>query len=332
MVHDGLAAVVSTTTCADFHRMSRQEAVQYLVAHQRVVETVIQDFTILPAKFGTILPSETRVHMLLEQGKSLFRKALAILAQQLQMEVVILWDQQQIFAEMSNEPEIIQRKTRIEGRPPAETMAERVELGKLVHKFLEQRRTRLQERIVASVRDLARDVVVNPVMDESMVANLALLIDRSSRSELERRLEALDGELEGKLHFRCIGPLPPYSFATVEVEVPTFELVDASRRLLGLADTATRDEIKQAYRRLAGQMHPDYNPNDPEAEKRMAEVTRAYRLLTRYAETQALWHTENDLCHTTDDSANQATARCDFSQEAVGRTLILAVRRQEVTP
>lgn len=50
--------------------------------------------------------------------------------------------------------------------------------------------------------------------------------------------------------------------------------------ILGLSKTATADEIKRAYRKLAKEFHPDRNPNNPEAEKRFKEVQAAYGVLS----------------------------------------------------
>lgn len=50
--------------------------------------------------------------------------------------------------------------------------------------------------------------------------------------------------------------------------------------VLGLERTATADEVKSAYRRLARRYHPDVNPNDPSAEERFKEVSAAYSILS----------------------------------------------------
>ena len=47
-------------------------------------------------------------------------------------------------------------------------------------------------------------------------------------------------------------------------------------KVLGIPSTATDDEVKQAYRRLAKRYHPDANPGDQNAERRMQEINAAY--------------------------------------------------------
>jgi DnaJ-class molecular chaperone len=51
-------------------------------------------------------------------------------------------------------------------------------------------------------------------------------------------------------------------------------------QVLGVSPTATADEIRKAYRKLAKQLHPDLNPGKPEAEERFKAVSSAYDLLS----------------------------------------------------
>jgi DnaJ-class molecular chaperone len=50
--------------------------------------------------------------------------------------------------------------------------------------------------------------------------------------------------------------------------------------ILGVARNASEREIKQAYRRLARQYHPDVNPGDKSAEARFKEINEAYEVLS----------------------------------------------------
>ena len=53
-------------------------------------------------------------------------------------------------------------------------------------------------------------------------------------------------------------------------------MIDDPYKVLGVSPNATDEEIKQAYRRLAKKYHPDRNPGDAEAAKKMQQVNDAY--------------------------------------------------------
>ncbi|MBL0884288.1 MAG: DnaJ domain-containing protein, partial [Chitinophagaceae bacterium] len=50
--------------------------------------------------------------------------------------------------------------------------------------------------------------------------------------------------------------------------------------ILGVSKSASADEIKKAYRKVAMQYHPDRNPNDKEAEEKFKEAAEAYEVLS----------------------------------------------------
>ena len=57
-------------------------------------------------------------------------------------------------------------------------------------------------------------------------------------------------------------------------------MADDPYETLGVARSASADEIKRAYRKLARQYHPDANPDDAEAERHFKEVAQAYEVLS----------------------------------------------------
>src|SRR6476620_5559623 len=49
--------------------------------------------------------------------------------------------------------------------------------------------------------------------------------------------------------------------------------------VLGVPASATQDEIKKQYRKLAAKHHPDKNPNDPKAAETFMSISEAYQTL-----------------------------------------------------
>src|ERR1700712_4732684 len=50
--------------------------------------------------------------------------------------------------------------------------------------------------------------------------------------------------------------------------------------VLGVGRTATPEDLKKSYRKMAIQFHPDKNPGDKKAEERFKELSEAYEVLS----------------------------------------------------
>ena len=68
-------------------------------------------------------------------------------------------------------------------------------------------------------------------------------------------------------------------FSPAENSTSILQIMADLYQILGVSKTASTDEIKKAYRKLAHQFHPDKNPGIKEAESKFKEINNAYETL-----------------------------------------------------
>jgi hypothetical protein len=282
VVYRGLGCVVSNYLGEDFASLGRESLVRCLMAHQVVVERVMKGYPILPVKFGTLVDGDSKVQRLIEQGHRQFARALTVLDGKAEMEVVATWDLKRVLEEIGREEEIIRMKQAVADRPPAEVLEQQIRAGRIVKELLDRRRDEYRQRMVEFLRAMALDVQPNALVVDEMVMNVAFLIQREREAEFDKRVGELDRLFDDRISFRVIGPLPPYSFSTVELLRPSAEKIEEARRVLGLGNEVSEAEVKEAYRRLAASTHPDAHPDDGQGGERFTRVREAFALLTAY--------------------------------------------------
>ncbi|MBI4317317.1 MAG: GvpL/GvpF family gas vesicle protein [Chloroflexi bacterium] len=318
---DGLSAVVSDYDGPAFADLPKAELLRCLAIHQRVIERAMEHQPTLPAKFGTVLGSTDELVTILDRWHHRLAATLHRMGGGVEIEVAATWDLPQTFGEVAREPTIAALAASVAGRPADETVATRVQVGKLVKEALDRRRERYRQQVQCDLVPICRDAQPNPLPSDELVLNVAFLVERGRLDEFYARVHRLDEAFGSRLNFRCVGPLPPYSFATVEVSRPRPELVEAARRLLGLGDNASEVEVNTSYRRLAVRCHPDRNPGDPTATQRFAILTAAHAQVVAYLHGQ----------HTDEAPATESRSY-DLSPSAVDTALLMTIRRSSQQP
>ena len=113
-----------------------------------------------------------------------------------------------------------------------------------------------------------------------MLLNQAFLLERTNEEAFNHTLNQLDSKFADLLNFRLVGPLPPYSFATLLIASLNEEDVRKARETLKLNGQISPERLKQTYDKLAMKLHPDKGGSPLEFEL----VTAAYKTVKNFIE------------------------------------------------
>ena len=286
VVHRELAGVVSNYDGSDLASLSREEKLRCLMSHQWVIEWVMKEgYTILPVKFGTLVEDEDEIRRILEQGYNKLVPTLNQMNGLVEIEVAATWDLKKVLEEIGGEEQIRQLGRSMAGKSDSEIVEMQIKAGKLVKESLDRRREGYRNQTMQSLARTALDVQPNALVADEMVMNIAFLIQREKQVDFDGQVRRINEALDDQINFRVIGPLPPYSFSTVEIKRPDPDKIEAARQLLGLGTEVSDKELKEAYRHLAAKNHPDAHLDDT-GDEQFAKVREAFVLLRDYCQGQ----------------------------------------------
>ena len=190
-----------------------------------------------------------------------------------------IWDTKQVLRDISTEPESIRVNKAIADKTGQPTLEERTHLGQMVKASMDRQRSSYRERLINSLMPEAVDMQSNALVSDEMVMNVAFLVEKANLEKFESCVQQLDDLFHNQINFRIIGPLPPYSFATVEVTRANPKKMEEARQLLHLGKTFSEPEVRKAYRHLAAESHPDYWVGNKLAKTQFARLHQASALL-----------------------------------------------------
>lgn len=280
---NGVSAIVSDSEIVDYIYMSKEILARRLINHQKVIENVMREHSIIPMRLGTFAKDENEVTDILKRGCEVIKDIFEKINNKIEIDVVVAWsDLSSVIKEIGQEKEIKELKEQLLINPKGITADDQMKVGLMVKKALDERKEKYAHKVQESLKIISVDIRPHDLMDDKMILNSAFLIDKDKQTDFDKKIEELNAEFSEKLNFRCIGPLPPYSFYTLEIEKMQSEEVDWARKKLALNNSINKNEVKKAYRRLALLEHPDVNLDMPNVEKKFDELNKAYKILLDY--------------------------------------------------
>jgi len=279
--NQNLAAVIGPVPQERFDGLSKERLVKALLAHQETLETIMRSQFILPCKFGTVLKDEEEATELLSQNETLLAEWLNKMKTCREMDVVATWDPRLILKEMAtSDPEIVDLKRDLQLLALPDQESKKLSVGMLLSAKLKELANRYAEDILTVLKEVSQSHATHDLMNDEMVFNASFLLNRGDEDLFFRALEGWDKQYQRNLNFKCVGPLPPYSFATVTIKRFDQEQIYWAHEALRLKGSVEVEQVNRAYKNIARQCHPDTHP---EIDKKEFEAAhQAYQLLVEY--------------------------------------------------
>ncbi len=211
-----LAAIVSTSPIVKYP-VTRDNS----MAHAKVLEKAMEEYTILPVRYCTIAEKEEAViEKVLKNRYQEFIDLLREMEGKVELGVRVRWtDLDAIFAEVVEENKDIKaiKKALLSERNEQKKYAGTIKIGQLVQKALEEKKKREAGELLEALRPLSLECKENQFYGDMNLVNAAFLVDQEKEREFDRKMQELEKVYGERKKLKYIGPVAPYNFVEVVV-------------------------------------------------------------------------------------------------------------------
>ena len=326
-----IAAAVSNAHVINFDKLDNNELTRLIAVHDQVNCGLMKKYDVIPMRFGMIAENTEAIRSILTKAYIQFKTVLEKIAGKAEFIVQVFWNEKNMLEKIVQEnAEIKKLKDEAEAKGKILGFASKIKLGKRLAETLESHRKEYIKDILDSLKGYFSDFISGKLFDpvqmgiketgKEMIMTYSFLVGKTEESVLESQLNKLAEKYKDELRFKYIGPMAPYSFAVINLSVGNFDFVDTARKTLGLGESATLPEIRDAYYKLAGEYHPDkheYKKDQAlleQAAVKMKDLVVANEILTVYGK-----HYLSSLL------ALGKEQICSFKKEDVERVILVNV-------
>jgi len=211
--YQDIAAVVSDTPL-EVYDPTREN----VLAHERVNEVVMRDFTVLPMSFSTVFKTSEDIVELLRTAYDAFRDVLVKMRDKVEFGVKVLWEPEIVIREIEKDDENLRLLRQEISSQRGSTYFARMQYGRLVDSLLQQRSEQLVTDIFNTLGSVSVASRANKPIGEKMILNAAFLVARNSEAGFDAKVKEIDARYEN-LKFKYTGPWPPYNFVNIRLKL-----------------------------------------------------------------------------------------------------------------
>ncbi len=135
-----VSAAVGDSEIIDYRKLPGDVAARRLVEHQVVMEKLMKEFTIIPARLGTYVLNEDEVMQALAKGYRMFKEVFEEIEGRIELDVVATWvDLHAVIKEVSEEEEVKALKQALFDKKEGITVDDQMKAGMLIKSCLNRK-------------------------------------------------------------------------------------------------------------------------------------------------------------------------------------------------
>jgi len=210
---------------SDVYREECLQDISAVAHHETVIESLMEQFSLLPARFGTILSGPEQLHELLHENHASFCRDLQRLENKVEFDLKVLWPACEIRMSIGQNEASLESFERLR---KTDTPGARYALYKrrerVIQDMLQRKAAQHADEIHGSLLPICSETRCQIVPSEGIMLRGAYLIERGRCNEMHRAVEMLQSNTT-RFSFLLSGPWPPYSFMNLEERILKCEVV-----------------------------------------------------------------------------------------------------------
>jgi hypothetical protein len=213
--YKGITAIVSNSPVVVYEARRVN-----MITHEKVLEEIMKQFTVLPVRFSTIseYSDDAGILRIIEKDYKKFDDMLNLMEGKKELGLKVLAHEAPIYESILEKYDDIRSlKSKLINLSVDKTYYQRMKIGEMVAEALKKETENYKNKILDTLNPLAEDVKINDNYGEMMILNSAFLIKNAAESSFDMAVNNLDAEFGRFMTFKYVGTLPPYNFVNLVI-------------------------------------------------------------------------------------------------------------------
>lgn len=215
VTYKGITAVVSASPIIIYEARRVN-----MITHEKVLEEMMKQFTVLPVRFSTISEhnDDDGILKILEKDYQKFDEMLTKMEGKKELGLKVLAQESAIYESILEKYDDIRTlRGKLMNLPADKTHYQRVKIGEMVAEALKKETENYKNAILDALSPLSDDVKVNDNYGEMMILNAAFLIKNSMEPAFDKAVNDLSEQYNRFMTFKYVGTLPLYNFVNLVI-------------------------------------------------------------------------------------------------------------------